>query len=136
MSGTTGGRFTDGWVVIGRLSCTNCEWLVSLKNSGNRRVSPLHVRVRRRRRKKLSVDSRFGCDGSASGETLFRSADCQSAVSRIGNPPGLISKGGLKIRTAQRFCASPTGGRRHSRLPVCATAGTRQVLKAGFRGAT
>ena len=42
--------------------------------------------------------------------SLSRSADCQSAVSRIGNPPG------------SRPChPSPNPIRRHSRLTICAT---------------
>ncbi len=41
---------------------------------------------------------------------VSRSADCQSAVSRIGNPPG-----------ARPCRSSPNPIRRHSRLTICAT---------------
>src|SRR5579859_1126160 len=48
--------------------------------------------------------------GKCQHRLLYCSADWQSAVSRIGNPPG-----------SRQSCATPTASRRHGRLPTCAT---------------
>jgi hypothetical protein len=67
--------------------------------------------------------------GRERGASGNRSADFQSAVSRISNP-----QAPRKLEDDREFNALPTGSRRHSRLETCATGWwpSRLVLALGF----